>query len=529
MDRSWNDSWSFRSTTLAFINSKIVLLQIVLLIGVSLLLRLAGLGYSNLQGDEILALCRVSEHGSPYQLAAFLLRQAKGPVQYLITCAFSLFDPSFSSEFALRLPFAIANLLGVACFFVLAYRLFTLKIAIYSTFLFATNGIFIAFARIVQYQSFVILGGVAGILALTMALQSEKWRMPGLYLAAVAAALSILAHFDAVFFIPPMAVLVLQWWLKFRRQPDFGYLRKHIIAAAALFTFLVLAFYLPYVLRLGPARIEYWENRFTGDETDILQLFQFYNPGPILWISLVWVILGLTRVGRSTSWQVLLAWLLPPMVFMVLIFNDSRTHAYTYILPLFIVAGIGVDAMLGWLQSLLRGQWLRVVEAAVLAVLLIFSYIGYSIFVDHDPEYPWYPKRVLGMEFEGGFLAGTFGFPYAREWREIGGWFQSLPDGEPVTLVTNEKRQIASFYLPSNVRNRQKYSLPEFPGDVDAPHGIYVLIVHGPQNWVQHLWGLPLQAWHEKFVPLQDFANEEGKVVASVYFLSPEQIEAEFP
>ena len=97
-----------------------------------------------------------------------------------------------------------------------------------------------------------------------------------------------------------------------------------------------------------------------------------------------------------------------------------------------------------------------------------------------------------------------------------------------MTLVTNEKRQIATFYLPSRAHNRHKYSLPEFPGEIDAPQGIYVLIIQGPQNWLQHLWGLPLAEWHEKFVSLQDFANEEGRIVASIFFLTPEQIESEF-
>jgi 4-amino-4-deoxy-L-arabinose transferase-like glycosyltransferase len=528
MESNWKESFDFYSATTAFRNNKLVTLQIILLIGVSLVLRLVGLGYSNLQGDEILTLCNVSDHKSLYQLLAYLLRQNKGPVQYLITCAFSLFDPTFSSELALRLPFAIANLLALACFFLLVHRLFTLQIAIYSTFLFAANGIFIAFARIVQYQSFVILGGLLGILCLTMALKYEKWRVPGLYIGFTSVAMSLLAHFDAAFFLPPIAVLVLHWWRAFHHQPDFARLRGHLIAAAALFTFLVLAFYAPYILRLGPARLNYWENRLTGDSTDILQLFQFYNPGPVVWICLGLVVLGLTRIRQSISWQVILAWLLPPLVFMVVIFNDSRTHAYTYMLPLLIIAGIGLDAIIGWLHTILRGKSFQIVQAAVLAIFLIFSYISYSIFIDHDPEYPWYPKRVLGMELDGGFVAGTFGFPYSREWREIGKWFQNLPDNEEVILVTNEKRQIVTFYLPANVHNRHKYSLPEFPGEIRAPDGIYILIIQGPQNWLKHLWGLPLDVWHEKYVPLQDFVNEEGKIVASVYFLTPEQIETEF-
>jgi hypothetical protein len=511
-----------------FRNNKLITLQIILLIGVSLLLRLVNLGYSNLQGDEILSLCRFSDHKTPGQFLAYLLGQRKGPVQFLVTCAFSLFDPTFSSELALRLPFAIANLMALACFFVLVYRLFTLQIAMYSSFLLAANGIFIAFARIVQYQSFVLLGGVAGILGLTMALKYEKWKVAGLYLGFTSAAMSLLAHFDAAFFMPPIAVLVLHWWMKFHNQPDFARLRRHLIAATMLFTFLVLAFYIEYVLRLGPYQLKYWENRFTGDSTNILRLFQYYNPGPVVWICLGSVFLGLTRIRKSIGWQVTLAWLLPPLIFMVVIFKESMTHAYTYMLPLFVVAGIGIDAIIGWLHSLLRGKSFQIAHAAFLAIFLIFSYLSYAIFIDHDPEYPWYPKRVLGMELEGGHLAGTFGFPYSREWRDIGKWFQRLPNNENVILVTNEKGQFVTFYLPSRVRYRYRYSLPEFPGGIRAPDGLYILIIQRPQSWMNHLWGLPLDVWHEKFVSLHDFVNEEGTIVASVFFLTQEQIETEF-
>ncbi len=516
------------SITMELRNNKLITLQIVLLIGISFLLRLQDLGYSNFQGDEILTLCRFSDYKTPSQFLAYLFGQRKGPVQYLITCAFSIFDPTFSSELALRLPFAIANLMALACFFILVYRLFTLQIAIYSSFLFATNGIFIAFARIVQYQSFVILGGVAGILGLALALNHQKWRVPGLYLGFTAAAISLLAHFDAAFFVPPMAVLIVHWWLKFHNQPGFARLRMHLVAAAMLFTLLVLAFYIEYVLRLGSFQINYWENRRTGDATNILQLFQFYNPGPVFWICLGWVLLGLTRIRKSVGWQVTLAWLLPPLIFMVMIFKDSKTHAYTYLLPLLIIAGIGIEAMIGRLYTLLRSKSLRVAETAVLAIFLIFSYLSYEIFIDHDPEYPWNPKRVLGMQFDGGFVAGTFGFPYSREWRDIGRWFQGLPNNEDVALVTNEKGQFVTFYLPSKVRNRFRYSTSEFPGELRAPGGLYILIVQEPQSWTYYLWGLSLNAWHEKFVPLQDFVNEEGKIVASVYFLTPEQIKTEF-
>jgi hypothetical protein len=132
------------------------------------------------------------------------------------------------------------------------------------------------------------------------------------------------------------------------------------------------------------------------------------------------------------------------------------------------------------------------------------------------------------MEIDGGFVSGTFGFPYSREWREIGRWFGELPNDEEVMLVTNEKRQFVTFYLPSNVRNRIKYNTHEFPGDVDAPQGLYVLIVYEPQSWTYQFWGLTLGGWREEFLPLHEFVNDEGKVVASLYFLTQEQLKTEF-
>jgi hypothetical protein len=349
-----------------------------------------------------------------------------------------------------------------------------------------------------------------------------------LYLGFISTAVSLLAHFDAAFFIPPMGVLVLHWWLKFRTQPEFSRLRNHLIAAMTLSAFLVLGFYLAYVLQLGPFQLNYWRNRFTGDSTNFVRLFQFYNPGPILWIGLGWVVLGLTRIRNSLNWQVLLAWLLPPLIFMVLIFKESLTHAYTYVLPLVVVAGIGIDAMIGWLHSLLRGKSLQIAQSVVLVIFLIFSYISYEIFIDHEPEYPWSPKRVLGMELDGGFVAGTFGFPYSREWRDIGQWFENLQADEDVIVVTNEKRQFVAFYLPSEVGNRFRYSLPEFSEEIRAPHGLYILLIQRPQSWMYQLWGLNLEEWRERFAPLHEFANEEGEIVGSVYYLTQEQIDAEF-
>jgi 4-amino-4-deoxy-L-arabinose transferase-like glycosyltransferase len=472
-------------------------------------------------------MCIFSVFKTPLQFFEFLLEQKRGPVQYLITCTFSIFDPTFSSEIALRLPFTIANLMALACFFVLVYRLFTLEVAIYSSFLFATNGLFIAFARIVQYQSFVILAAAAGLLGLTLALKYEKWRVLGLYLGFASAAMGLFAHFDAAFMMPPMAVLVVHWWKKFHDMPDFAYIRRHLIAAIALFAFPVLVYYIAYFMGLGSDQTTYWEKRAIGESTNLMRLFQFYNPGPVLWIYLGSVVIGLTRIRKSIGWQVILSWFLPPFIFMVLIFKDSRTHAYTFLLPLLIIAGIGIDTLIGWLRTLLRHESARIVHAIVLAVFLMFAYLSYSIFIDHDPEYPWYHKRVLGIELEesGTYLAGTFGFPYNRKWRDIASWFDRLPD-QTVFLTTNEKRSIARFYLPSKVQGQ--YLFAESAEQIQTSSGLYVLIIQAPQSWIKKPWGLRLDKWPKNSVPLHDFFNEDGELVATIYFLTQEQIDTEF-
>lgn len=511
--------------SLDFRKNKITYLQIGLLIGISLGLRFVYLGYSNFQGDEINALCRVADFKSRYQFLIYLLGQRKGPVQFLLTCALSLVNPSFSSELLFRLPFAIANLLALICFLLLVYRLFSLEAAIYSSFLFATNGIFVAFARIVQYQSMVLLGGIAGILGLTLALQNEKWKVIGLYVGLISVAIGLLTHFDAAFMMPPVAVLLIYWWKKYSGQPDFARLRLHLIAALFLFAFLVLAFYIPYAERLGRYQTDYWQERFTGDTTNIFRVFEFYNPGPVLWLCLIVFLIGLMQIRNTVAWQVLIAWIMPPIIFMVMIFKDSRTHAYTYLLPLLIVAGIGFETILRWSRQWLRGRFAQLVQAISLGVLLLFAYISYEVMVDHSPEYPWYPKQLLGMNLDESHVAGIFGFPYSRNWREIGQWFETLPKQDTI-VVLNEKLDFPTFYLPSNIR--YKYITEESPGKIKTAQGIYILLVQNSWIRMNTLWGWSVDEWHRKLTPLHDFINQDGRIVASVYFLTPEQIDANF-
>jgi len=79
------------------------LIPLACLILVTVWMRIANLGYSDYQGDEIKALATPLSGES---LGEFLLEQRKGPVQFLVTYGIQLAHPSLSNQFLTRLPFA---------------------------------------------------------------------------------------------------------------------------------------------------------------------------------------------------------------------------------------------------------------------------------------------------------------------------------------------------------------------------------------------------------------------------------------
>lgn len=504
---------------------RLAALQLGLLGATALGLRLIGMGYSDFQGDEISALCVPSSFKSLAHFLVFLLGQRKGPVQYLVTCATGLIDPAFSSQLLARLPFAAASLLAVACFFVLAWQLFDFTNGVYAALLLATHGLFVAFGRIVQYQSLVVLGVTASLMAMTLALKAPRWRLAGLYLGFIAAAAGILAHFDAAFVLPPLAVLTFNWWKTARRQPDFNRLRAHLVAASALSLLLILGFYGEYAVRMKPSLLKYWGSRFAGPTTNTLRLLEFYIPSPVVWLTLALGCYGLFQIRRNLAGQVLLAWLLPPLVFMELLFNDSRTHAYTYLLPGLLAAGLGVKGAIAWAERQAGSRGRLAAQAGGLLVVLLAAYGSFAVLIDHHPEYPWQPKRVLGIEMSGGNLTGTFGFPYARGWRQIGAWFDSLGE-QPVTVVTNEKPEIAGFYLPST--DVIRYSSLDAPETPPTDVAVYVLQVAGPQSWFDRLWGWPLTRWTTELAPIKVFLDDQGQPTAWVWLLTRDQVSSSF-
>jgi 4-amino-4-deoxy-L-arabinose transferase-like glycosyltransferase len=269
------------------------LIPFACLILVTVWLRIANLGYSDYQGDEIKALATpLSGQG----MADFLLEQRKGPVQFLITYGIKLAHPSLSNQFITRLPFALAGILGVYFFYRLAGLLYGRVIGLIAGFFLSLNGLFIGLSRIVQYQAIVILFSILTLYAFSLATHSPRWRIAGLYTGFICWAIAILAHYDGIF-IAPFAIYLLARWYAGEAQLSTGRRLAHIGLPALLFVLILLAFFVPFLSSLGESTLDYWFTRISGDEIQAgipssMFTFQLYNP--LLAIYLYAILVGLS-------------------------------------------------------------------------------------------------------------------------------------------------------------------------------------------------------------------------------------------
>ena len=153
-------------------------IPLLFLLFVTLWLRLANLGYSDYQGDELKALASPAAGQSLFD---FLLEQKKGPTQFIASALIRLAHPTLENQFLTRLPFALAGIAAVYIFYRLVARHFGQRIAVCATLILSINGLLVGLARIVQYQSFVILFSLLALFCFSLALQEQRWKIMGIY------------------------------------------------------------------------------------------------------------------------------------------------------------------------------------------------------------------------------------------------------------------------------------------------------------------------------------------------------------
>lgn len=516
MQKMFQEFFSFPKTSLIF-------LIFIFLFGAWV--RISNVGYSDYQGDEIKAFFNPSSDGDYLN---FLLDQRKGPNQFIVTGLIKDITDNYQNYFLTRLPFAIAGVFSIFIFFGIVKNYFGLNVAIWSSIFFTTNGFLIAFSRIVQYQSFVILFGLLGIYLYQKFLSSKRYGF--LYLSGISYAVSILFHYDGVFFALP--VLVIGVWNLFHdfKVKSWRNLKHHLIAVGVAAAIL-LSFYIPFVLNISEATKSYWQGRITGDVSSKVSssyyLFTVYQPIYSIHIYLLLTFLGFLAllIPYINNFNIfnkyikvlpenidqlkivsLLIWGIIPLIMLEVFVSVPGTHIYTYIIPGIILIGYGLNYFFELLKSNFKPFFS--IFSIVLGILL-FSFLGiqsHTIFVDNKSgEYPWEDKKFLIFTMNKPspvFHLSMFGFPYNRDWQGVRDFMKDTNN----FYSTNEREPISRYY----VKNKKA-------GDKVG----YYIWIEAPQSFTEEVKNKRIKSFIDSRNPVFERSSPGGNKTR-IYYIPEE-------
>jgi 4-amino-4-deoxy-L-arabinose transferase-like glycosyltransferase len=506
------------------------------LIIIAAILRLFNLGYSDYQGDEIKALFLPGQGQSIWD---FLLVQRKGPLQFVITWAVKLVNPSYDNQFLVRLPFALAGVISVYFFYKLVKEHFGNRISFYATLFFLTNGFLIAFSRIAQYQSLVIMFMLGALYFLTLASAKKEFETKGIILGFLFWALSLLSHYDGVFIAPFFAYLIYKWWI------SSGLKKRNKIRilgiSGLLFSVILASFYLPFILSLTDKTLDYWEGRLTGEVSgkisSSMYLFSVYQPIYVVHFYKILAVLGvllsvasfvtkksrvkqflekmsIMTISNRKALLALIAWIVPAVVFMEKIVYIPGTHIYVYLIPLFIFLAFGIYLVENLMKEIVGKNIGRSVFIYGVIVLFTFIYAqSYAVFVDNSVEYPWREEKFFLWTFprpNAIYHLSMFGFPYYRNWEGIRDYLKSSTLEPTIAAYsTNERKALARYYI-----NLEKSS---------DKAGIYIYIKN-PQSFTNEIVEEKPKYWVANHAP-EYTLSRNGEEIVRVYLMVPGSLE----
>lgn len=513
-------------------------LPVLVLFVVAGFLRLYNLGYSDYQGDEIKALYNPREATS----AQFFLEQRKGPMQFLVTAGLKNISHDYRNRALVRLPFALAGLGSVIVFYYLAKSLFNEKIALYSTMFFATNGFLIAFSRLVQYQSLVIFFGLLAVYLTKKYIDSLQpphlvATPKYLVIASTALAVSLLSHYDGVFFVPIILGLLfssIQLSLGGTRAKRSNPVLKHLIMSILLFLVLTCAFYIPFALSIAQSTTDYWAGRISGDVSGKISssryLFSVYQPIYVLHIYTILGVLGFALITLLTLFKIfpkligkllehhpsfhlpillsVLAWFLIPSILLEIFIYIPGTHIYAYLIPLFLFMGFALfhaDIISGKVFSVILIPFRFIIPAGICLLFIFLALQSYYVFVDHTHEYPWENKKFLIWTLPKPtpiFHLSMFGFPYYRHWDNIGDYIKANAKSQFYT--TNERVSISRYHVALEKAGEKV--------------GYYVYIKN-PQTFTNEITNTRISSWMQTNPPVVQYKNK-NRTVSEIYLVT---------
>ncbi|PIR42711.1 hypothetical protein CO058_00625 [candidate division WWE3 bacterium CG_4_9_14_0_2_um_filter_35_11] len=455
--------------------------------------RFCNLGYSDFQGDEAkIFLYRTLDQ----DFISTLFTNSKGPGQYIVVYLmdkiYGIIGGGFDQELFFRIPFAIAGVVSVWLFYILG-KLFGGKNAgLYACILASLNGFFIAFSRIVQYQSFNILLSLASSIFFVLYLKSKSKK--SLFLSGFISAIGFLFHYDAIFYIVPQFIILL---FSLDRKIFVKYILVYVSASSS-----ILIFFLPYLFSSTFfSTINYILNErsigfFSYDSVYYsLKLISIYFPKEftisvgfvllfvfIFWyksnkdkliLFLVFSVLALLiaryfnveprriLIFSSTFLAIfaiaiffkkylktslldsyLFLWVSLSFVILFLFLNKPLTHIYNVFIPLTFIVAINFDK--------LKHHFIKFF-AFLLIVLSLVSF-NYQAYIENGLEYPWSKKTYIFGDMYSGIsrgeiVRGIFGFPYYRNLNNLNMSISSIiQKNEMPILYSNIKDSRFKFY-----------------------------------------------------------------------------------
>jgi len=416
---------------------------------------LTNLGYSDYWGDEMNGLLRAVSiiSGRPETI----FEHTKGPVEVLIPAVFGLLAGRFE-PFTLRLPFALAHIVGIAGFFLLGLRLFGRNTALIASLLLAVNGLYLAFGRIVQYQAVVFL--MTGLMLLLTHHFYREGGVKKLALAALLAAAGLLAHYDLLLALPPVLYGV---WRYYARQKASA-LKNDLLplsAAVVIFVAAAAAFYAPFLLNPHVAKTSSYLNRIIGAANWPANNFdQLYTFGVMYNSRLYMALIALLGLGVIVADLAQLA-------------RHRRPGRWFWAVTAGLLALLLAAPATGWINAApllvftLLFTWLVFFTPANLETRLVYvwvgvSFIGYVFFIDHPRThlqiiYPgWSLLAALALTRPGAAIARRIDSAAGRRWAAAGaaamlaGLFCFLAYYEYLLFVDAEAEYILTYPAHKN-------------------------------------------------------------------------------
>jgi hypothetical protein len=427
----------------------ITLLLVMMMAGAAAL-RFVQLGYSEFLGDEagncLVNSLRVVSGDNAVLLHPQLTPFTRPPAQVLIP-AMTYFLTDTLDETVIRYPFALAGLASVWMAYRLGRELFgSPTTGLVAGYLAALNGFMIAFSRGVQYQSVTALALLTATFFLWRTVRSECAPDARRNLLAGTAmfGLAMLAHFEAVLFVPVILLAAL-------RSPGLRPKATSWLPAIGLLFAVLAPFYLPFCLDTSLLTQLWNENPASpflpGEATALhFHLESLWRYGS-LYTSIPYLVAlallsALAFLRRPSLPEVLMVlWFLPFFLFYAVASDTPTDHLNTFLFPLLPLAGRGVQ--LTW-QATRRGSGRRRALGLTTAVFLgaaavmTVSHVCRA-FVDNDPEYL---STMSRREFP---KLHAFGFPHHRGWKTVGYLFRT--GRLSGTYQSNEDPKITTFYL----------------------------------------------------------------------------------